>query len=108
MRLKVGRGIIINTVLSRHELVDKSIRVTLEAISISTSLPMVRDIAMSSKLSKRVTIACAEVDTRNRVEVVRGQRAVVDARAIRGELNTVKTLLLVTNRHAKLVVVARP
>lgn len=106
--LESVRVIHIDSVLSGHELVDESIGITLEAIGISTSLSMVRDIAVSSELSKRVAVPCTQVDTRNRVEVVRRQRTVVDTRSVRGELDAVETFLLVTDGHAKLVEVARP
>lgn len=68
---------------------------------------MMTDVAMRSQLRQRIAIPRPEIDARDRVQIVRRQRTVVDPLSVRGQLDTVETFLLIADGHAKLVVVAR-
>jgi len=106
MSLEIGGIVVVDGVVSGHQLVDQSIAVTFEAIGVTTTLAVVRDVRVSCEFGKRITVPSAEVDTWDGIEVVGSERAVVHSLSIGSKLDTIKTFLLVADRHAKLIEVS--
>lgn len=86
----------------RHELVNQTVGVALEAVGIAAALPVGGYVGVGFDFGEGIGVAGAEVARGDGVECVLGEGRVVHCSSVGGELEAVETFLLPLDGHAAL------